>query len=175
MSGVQLHLGAFMNIGGRSSSSICCFSLHCWTSSHLYSEVLLNMLNHCLNLIGIHTLLISFLGWVSSKWHQGVRTLNRIKWSTLSCLRHPIICSKLSQRKPLNPIILLIIDEHPAVLFHTGIHSFCLAICLWMKSCQHLSINSQPTAHLLPQGWCKLWASIWNNAWQDAMKAYYLS
>jgi len=135
MSGIQPHSRALLNIWSGNLSTICSFFLYCLTPSHFYSKMLVNLLHHRLDIIGTHTSLISLLCRFSCKRHPRIRSLNRIKWSTLSCLRHSIICSKLCQWEPLDPIILLMVYKHPEILLQTGIHSSPLSLRLWMKSC----------------------------------------
>lgn len=141
VSSVQPHLAALLNIRSRNWSTICSLLLYCLTPSHLHSEVVMNLLHRCLNPIGIYTSLILGPCWFFYKRHLGVRTLSRMKRSTLCGLGPSVICSKLSLRKPLDPIIMQIVHKHREVLFHTSIHSFHLSVCLWMKRCQDPSIN----------------------------------
>jgi len=159
MSGVQPYLGALLDIWSGNSCKICALFMCCLALSRLYSEMLMGLLHCSLNLIRVHTSLVPLLCRILYQSHLGVRTLNLGKWSTLSCLRYPIIRSKhpMGATQPNHPG-----DDSrtPGYLLQTGIHSFSLAICLWVKSCRHSLINPQSTAHLLPKGWRKLLASI---------------
>jgi len=133
MLGVQPPWRSFLNVPSWNSSTICSLLLCHMTPSHLYSEVLMNLLHRRLNLSSIYTSLISFPSWLFCKRHPGVCTFDRIEWRALRCLGHSIIHSKLCQRKPRNPIILLMVHNHPKILFHTGIHPLHLSVCLRMK------------------------------------------
>ena len=151
MSGIKPYLGTLRNIWSRTSSMVCAFLLHILTPSYSHPEMFMNLLHRCLNIIGTQTLLIPFLCRFSRKCHPGIRTLNRIEWSTRSCLQYSIICGKLCQLKPLNPFIMLMVYKHPEILLDTSVHLFCLSIRLWMKGCQHSLVNPQSTTHLLPE------------------------
>jgi len=146
MFNIQPYLRTLLDIRCRNSCTIFFFLLHRLTQSHFHSEVLMDWVHLCPDLTGTNPSSISVPRWFSCKWHPGVRTLHYKEWSTCCFLGQSVISSKLSQRAPLNPINLLMLHKHSKILFHTGIYSFCLSIRLWMKSCQHSSINPQPTA-----------------------------
>ena len=135
MSGVQPHSRALLNIWSGNSSTICSFFLYCLTPSHFYSKMLVNLLHRRRDIISTHMSLISLICRFSGKRHPRIRTLNRIKWSTLSCLRHSIICSELCQQEPLDSIILLMVYKCPEILLDAGVHSSHLSLRLWIKSC----------------------------------------
>jgi len=86
------------------------------------------------------------------KRHPVVCPLNCTTSGTRCPFQHPIICSKRGQWKSLYAIILLIVGNHPKVLFHTSVHLFCLAICLWIKCCCHHLINSFTVKYLGTKG-----------------------
>jgi len=141
MSSIQPDLGSFLYIWCGNPGLVGTVFLYCLASSHLNLEVLVNLLHRGLDLISIPASMILLLRWFCCKWHLWVHSLDRKERSALSCLQYSIICSKLRQRKPLYPVILLVVDKHLQALFHTGIHSFSLAIHLRMERCWHSSVN----------------------------------
>ena len=47
-------------------------------------------------------------------------------------LRNMIVHCKLCQGEPLVPVVLLVVDIAPEVLFYYRVDPFSQAICLWM-------------------------------------------
>ena len=141
MSSVQPDLGSFLYIRHGNPGPVSTLFLYFLASSHLSMEVVMNLLHRSLDLISIPASRLSFLRRFSSEQHLSIHSLNRKEGSTLSCLRYSIICSTLGQRKPLHPVVLLMVNKHSQELFHAGIHSFSLAVRLRMERCRHSSVN----------------------------------
>lgn len=120
----------------------------------------MNLLHSSLNLIYINALLVPVSCRFLCKQHSGISILGSKKRVTLCRLRHNITCGKLSQGVPPHPIVLLTVDKHLKVLYHTGIRLFCLTVHLQMKGCRHSLIDTQVAAYLMLKGWGKLQSSI---------------
>jgi len=163
MSDIQPHVWSFRNIWCRSPFTICTFQLSCLALTNLCSEVLMNLLHCYLDLICIKELLNLFFGRFPCKQHPGIYPWNLWKQGTLCWLRRPIICGKYAQREPIHPVVLLMVNEHRVLLSHTGLHLFCLTVCLHVESCQHPMINPQMVTYLPPKSQSKLWSWIGNN------------
>ena len=152
ISSIQPHLRTLLNVRGWNPYTIHCLVLHHLASPHLDSKGFMDQLHWCLNRVSTNPSLIPILCWLSCKCHSRVNALYHIQWDALSSLRRPMICCKLSQRKPVHTVILLMMYEQLGILFHTRVLSFCLSISLRVESCWHSLINPQPTTHLLPKG-----------------------
>ena len=46
-----------------------------------------------------------------------------------------VIVGKLGHRKPVTPVGLLVVDEHPEISLELLVDSFSLSISLWVEGC----------------------------------------
>ena len=70
---------------------------------------------------------------------------------------YPVVISELHKRYPVNPIILVVIDIKPEVLFQLLVDPFGLTICLWVVSRGWVVLNTQ----VLAEADCKLGLELW--------------
>jgi len=72
MSSIQPDLGSSLYVWCRNSGPVGALILYGLTSSHLYPEVLMNLLHYGLNLIGIQASVISFIRWFPCERHPRI-------------------------------------------------------------------------------------------------------
>jgi len=63
------------------------------------------------------------------------------EWRVLDGLLISIVVCKFCQWEVTTPIVLLVVDVYPEVLFQYGIGSFGLSVCLWIESRAESSLD----------------------------------
>ena len=79
---------------------------------------------------------------------------------SLSCFRLLVVQSELGEGQPSRPIILLVGYIGTKVLFHSGVHPFCLSVRFRMERRRHLRLHSQAYTQPLPEHTGKLSPSV---------------
>jgi len=71
-----------------------------------------------------------------------MKTLVSEEWGDHGHSVQCVVVQKLGQGKGVDPIILLVIDVHPKILFQDLVDPFGLTISLWMVGSQKVGFDS---------------------------------
>ena len=80
-----------------------------------------------------------------------------------------VIVLEFCQWKEVYPVVLLLIDKDPEVLFQLLVHSFCLSITLRMVSSGGSQMDSKHAVQFFGELSHKLWTSVRDNLTGESM------
>src|SRR3981189_1452729 len=75
--------------------------------------------------------------------HTRVLTVVDHKWRKLSSTMNSIVMGEFGDRKPLNPVILTMVNKDAKILLKFLVDTFCLTISLWMVSCRCSGLDTK--------------------------------
>ena len=76
----------------------------------------------------------------------GMETLVSKEWGDHSGRVGPVVVCELGQGKEIDPVVLLVVDVHPKILFQDLVDTFSLTIGLWMVGSQKVGFDPQQLA-----------------------------
>jgi len=81
----------------------------------------------------------------------------------------PVSCGELGHGKVLNPVVLLVFDIGPEVLFHGGVHSLRLSVGLGVGGSTEAKVDRQ-TGVVFPEPGGKLGATVRDDGTRQAVE-----
>ena len=86
----------------------------------------------------------------------------------------PCCCKRTLPSVTTSPVILMVVDINPQVLFYFLIDPFGLSIGLWVIGRREVPFNVQQLVQVLHEMGVKLGASVVDNLCRNAMQSEYL-
>ena len=80
-----------------------------------------------------------------------------------------VVVSKLGNREPAGPVVLLEITVNAEVLFQGLVYSFCLTVCLGMVAGSEVQVDSEECAKRMEKVGDELGTSVRADMHQDSM------
>jgi len=71
-----------------------------------------------------------------------------------------VVQDELSQRQPLRPVILVVVDIHAEILSYFVVHLFDLSICLWVVYGREVLFDAKNLANVASELTHKLRAMV---------------
>ena len=76
-------------------------------------------------------------------WGVWVAAVHEVEWGESRRDVDSVIVGELGHGYPLHPVVLVVVEEDPEVLFQLLIDAFRLSICLWVKCRRWVVLDSE--------------------------------
>lgn len=103
--------------------------------------------------------------------HTGVASVVGEEGGHAGGLRGGVVAGELGEGKERLPVVLLVTDKRPEVLFHDGVHAFGLAISLWVEGGRESAVHDKTLAEGEPELSGELGASVGDDGVGQAVEA----
>ncbi len=108
-------------------------------------------------------------------WNDSrVSAIQYHEWAFLRSAVDAVVVRELSEREPVAPICLSVVDKDSEVLLDLLVHSFRLSIGLWVKGGGCVRGNVKHSVEFLHELRDELWASVRDNDLRHSMPCVYV-